>query len=180
MTSHFKPLKPDDDLHWLAARYALGELAEDARDAFEARLANDQEAREAVAGAVAVLSAVCASGQLQCTGPTGNSRVAGAWLSRSIWLAGIAAAIAIAAFWGISTNWNRQDSMANLATAWSDARDSVAEDVHEEVALAAEPGAASLEDVDVPDWLITAVSLRADEVAPESKGSNQPDSGEGA
>jgi hypothetical protein len=47
-----------DELHWSAYRYAAGEMGDDEGAAFEARLADDQTAREALEQAVELRSAV--------------------------------------------------------------------------------------------------------------------------
>lgn len=52
------PQLPDDDLAWLAFRYVVGELDSEESAAFEDRLDRDQSAREAVAGAVALVEGV--------------------------------------------------------------------------------------------------------------------------
>ena len=52
--NHNEPARSDDDLVFTALQYIGDELTDDARGAFEARLLNDQAAREAVASAVEV------------------------------------------------------------------------------------------------------------------------------
>ncbi len=52
------PQTPHDDLAWLAFRYVAGDLDLDESAAFEHRLDRDQPAREAVAGAVALMVGV--------------------------------------------------------------------------------------------------------------------------
>jgi len=52
-------MSPDakDDLHWLAFRYIAGEMSEEETAAFEQRLGEDQESREAVAAVVELTEA---------------------------------------------------------------------------------------------------------------------------
>jgi hypothetical protein len=56
------PDDPEGDLPWTAFRYVAGELSPGAASAFEARLADDQQAREAVAAAVELAGAVALIG----------------------------------------------------------------------------------------------------------------------
>jgi hypothetical protein len=49
---------PEDELHWLAFRYVTGELSGDEESSFELRLAEDQQARDAVEQAVELNEAV--------------------------------------------------------------------------------------------------------------------------
>ena len=58
-----RPHDHDDDLPWLAFRYAAGELEGGAEAAFERRLDSDQEAREALAEAVLLAGAFARSGR---------------------------------------------------------------------------------------------------------------------
>ena len=51
---------PRDELEWDAFRYVANELSADESTAFEQRLADDQEAREAVAHCVEMTHAVVA------------------------------------------------------------------------------------------------------------------------
>jgi hypothetical protein len=52
-----KPVGGDDELQWTAACYVLGELSSDETARFEARLLEDQSAREALADAVELMQA---------------------------------------------------------------------------------------------------------------------------
>lgn len=90
---HEKP----DDLDWLAFCYIADELSRDETDAFEARLADDQEAREAVARAVELTRAIAAAGAERRKRPAPVSRPAGVWrrmglAGRLAWTAAAAAA----------------------------------------------------------------------------------------
>ena len=67
-----------------------------------------------------------------------------------------------------------------LAGAWSETRESTDEDVGDEVLAMTDANAANLDEVDLPDWLITAVSLREDAIPETKRPNTNPDAGEGA
>jgi hypothetical protein len=69
------PRAPDDDLAWLAFRYVAGELDPEESAAFEQRLDRDQPAREAVAGAVALMAGVVHAAPALRSKPATRSRV---------------------------------------------------------------------------------------------------------
>lgn len=81
------------DLDWLAFRYAAGELGAAEAGAFEARLVNDQAAREAVSRAVALGLELSAARPaiVSMTGPSGQRRRTIGWV-----LATTAASLALA------------------------------------------------------------------------------------
>ena len=56
------PIEPESDLHWTAFLYVSGELTADESSGFERLLAESQEAREAVAGAVELAGALAIVG----------------------------------------------------------------------------------------------------------------------
>jgi len=94
------PHEKPDDLDWLAFCYIADELSRDEAGAFEARLADDQQAREAVARAVELTRAIAAAGAERRKRPAPASRAAGVWrrmglagrLGRLAWAAAAAAA----------------------------------------------------------------------------------------
>jgi hypothetical protein len=94
------PHEKPDDLDWLAFCYIADELSRDEVDAFEARLADDQQAREAVARAVELTRAIAVAGAGSRKRTEPASRVAGAWrrlglagrIGRLAWAAAAAAA----------------------------------------------------------------------------------------
>jgi len=91
------PHEKPDDLDWLAFCYIADELSRDEADAFETRLAHDQEAREAVARAVELTRAVAAAGAERRKRPEPASRAPGVWrrmglAGRLAWAAAAAAA----------------------------------------------------------------------------------------
>jgi hypothetical protein len=98
------PHEKPDDLDWLAFCYIADELSPDEVERFESRLADDQEAREAVARAVDLtraVAAVCAEAPHRTT-PA--SSVAGVWrrmgLAGRLGWAAIAASACLAAVLG--------------------------------------------------------------------------------
>jgi hypothetical protein len=56
------PEQPESDLHWTAFLYVTGELGPDEASSFELLLADDQLARDAVAGAVELAGALAVVG----------------------------------------------------------------------------------------------------------------------
>ncbi len=89
------------------------------------------------------------------------------WVSRIGWFSGVAASLALAAFLFSQANFGEHERTTALAGARSETRESMEEDHLDEVVVMNESNSAELEDLDVPDWLITAVSLR-DEGASKS------------
>lgn len=78
---------PDDpDLPWTAFRYIAGELPPEEAAAFEARLGDDQAAREAVAAAVELAGAVALLGPVETIPMRPRRRVtrATAWVATGI------------------------------------------------------------------------------------------------
>jgi hypothetical protein len=78
------------DLDWLAFQYVSDELSSEEAARFEERLADDQAAREAVAGAMLLVQAVAAGATLVSPAATHRS-----WLQPAAW-AGIGAAACLA------------------------------------------------------------------------------------
>lgn len=88
------PPEPEDDLHWTAFRYVAGELSTAEASAFERRLDDDQDAREAVAAAVELAGALAIAAEalpIEFAGPTRR-----AWVRARRVLAGSALAAAAA------------------------------------------------------------------------------------
>jgi hypothetical protein len=168
------PSDLQSDLHWLAFRYAAGELSPDESSAFEARLAEDQEAREAVAAAVELAAAVIAARPalpetLPFVAPRRHP-----WR----WVATVAAAACVAlVVWASrppGTTEPERDAAPDVALNWSGLRedpDSAAVTTGEVLAWLDEAAAqtdvesaladGALEARDsVPLWLVEAAALR--------------------
>jgi hypothetical protein len=124
------------DLDWLAFCYAAGELDAAETELFEARLADDQAAREALARAIELTQTVAAA-ETQCGDfVTVGSRTNLDWNRRLSWMAvGGLASLLIAMLWSgfIGPTWHTAQSRltANsryqLAMAWNQARDEFAD-----------------------------------------------------
>jgi hypothetical protein len=133
----------ENQLEWTAFCYASGELSPAEAEQFEARLADDQEAREALARAVELTQVVAAAesrwGEVVTTPSlerrNGAARRVGvrsaSWVTRLSWAAiGGLAALALAMVW--SGGWSpwgfgpEKAGISNendaLASAWSAAR----------------------------------------------------------
>src|SRR5437764_4396286 len=130
-----------NDLDWLAFCYAAGELGSAEAEFFEARLADDQAAREALARAVELTQTVAAA-ETHCAEETqyGDlvttaSRTNLDWNRRLSWMAvGGLAALLLAMLWSgfVGPTWHTAQrrltaqSRYQLAMAWNQARDEFA------------------------------------------------------
>jgi hypothetical protein len=129
------------DLDWLAFCYAAGELENIDREQFEARLADDQTAREALARAVELCQTVSAVETQHCdyvvpaarVSPAAHTHIA--WNQRLSWMAvGGLASLLLALLWTgvIGPAWQtanrnfRSFSQQNLASAWTETRTEIA------------------------------------------------------
>jgi hypothetical protein len=125
-----KPNCPNE-LDWLAFCYAAGELDAADAEAFEARLAEEQAACEALARAVELTQTVVAA-EAQCDDfvvPAGRSK--SDWTSRLSWMAiGGLASLLLALLWSgvVGPTWRTThqrliaQSQQSLASAWSQTR----------------------------------------------------------
>jgi hypothetical protein len=90
---------PNDELHWLAFRYAAGEMTAGEEQAFELRLADDQQAREAVEQAVELgeaLRVVAAEAMPSLRSRTLMPRAATGMPRPATWIAAISACVLVA------------------------------------------------------------------------------------
>jgi len=161
------------DLDWLAFNYAAGELENADRELFEARLADDQAAREALARAVELCQTVHAVETQRREYITPSAAAQVAWNQRLSWMAvGGLASLLIALFWtGVVGPVSRSFhafSQQNLASAWTETRTEIANvrdagywpaiattDADDEFSVTG-----SLEDdmlPDAPSWMTAAV-----------------------
>jgi len=125
-----KPNCPNE-LDWLAFCYAAGELDASEAEAFEARLAEEQPLREALARAVELTQTIAAA-EAQCGDfvvPAGRSN--SDWGSRLSWMAiGGLASLLLALLWSgvVGPTWRTTQhqllaqSQQGLASAWSQTR----------------------------------------------------------
>jgi hypothetical protein len=162
-----------DELAWLAFRYLANELSSEEVEQFEARLAVDQEAREALAHSVHLVRAVAAA---EASPVAAGSGLAVASRERSspqlaplAWVsAGVSAALLLVAL-GWNAGWfaspdrpavaTRQTVSPELATVWTEVRSSPVIDMDdlttEELALLNE--IESDLDTEAPSWMTAAV-----------------------
>lgn len=154
--THAQTHSQPEDVKWLAQRYALGELDAAAHEAFEARLADDQEAAAAVASAVQLLAVLTTS--TPAAGVAAASRNDAARAGWGLAVGILATAAALSAVWLIPGSrhvLNMPDDAADLVAMWADTS----------------PDAPAGTDADgddephgsdeVPDWLLAAVTLEA-------------------
>jgi hypothetical protein len=164
----------NNDLDWLAFCYAAGEL--DAADAeqFEARLADDQAAREALARAVELTQTVAAA-ESQCGDfVTLAKHTQSDWNRRISWMAvGGLASLLLALLWSgvVGPTWHKigNASRSQLAMAWNQTRSEFPE--IRDAALWSSPNDmdddtadVAIDDMpDAPSWMMAAVfSVQAD------------------
>jgi hypothetical protein len=121
-----------NDLDWLAFCYAAGELNDAEVEQFEARLADDQAAREALARAVELTQTVAAAETQIGDLVTPAYRVQHDWRRRVSWMAvGGVASLLAALLWSAvaGPTWHNQTwrktnsgSRSQLAMAWNQTR----------------------------------------------------------
>ena len=99
MTDPFTKSLNRDELAWLTEQYVLGELDEASCELLEARLAEDQAAREALASAVALLSAATLASDSQPATELAPRVVVANWRTYQGWFVGISVVLLVGAFW---------------------------------------------------------------------------------
>lgn len=166
------------DLAWLAERYVLGALSPEECDAFERRLADDQAAREAVAAATALLSQVYAASQ-EIAATEEPVRLVEKRIGRgsAVSYAASAAVLLLAAVgvWRMGTPI--APSAESLAGVWSATHEAAEDEFEEEMLVFQDASSLGVEEIEAPDWLITAVSLGQQDSGEEEA---PPNMGEGA
>jgi anti-sigma factor RsiW len=124
-----------DDLDWTAFCYAAGELDAAAAEQFEARLADEQPAREALARAIELTQAVSAAESQPATCVvTPAVRQRSKWTTRLSWMAvGGLASLLLAVLWSGALSPDRPQPTASrpavapgLADAWTQTRAEIA------------------------------------------------------
>lgn len=147
-----------EDLNWLAQQYVLGELGAEAVEAFEARLADEEEAGAALARAVQLVAALRTGRAVRVERSTSRR----AWRRLAYGLSAAAAAGAVV-WLAPRTATESPEEVAviapqralELVSRWRDARPE------------SMPGSDRWNDEeqdagdDVPNWLMAAVSLEA-------------------
>jgi hypothetical protein len=178
--THKLDSKGDYGLAWLAEQYVLGELDAAQFESFELLLAEDQGARDAVTSAVALLAASHAASATLEDNSLVKANSTSTWASRAAWISGVAASLALTTFLGWQFMRDKADGATALAGAWSETRESVIDDVDDELAATADVQSASHEEAEIPDWLLTAVSLKEEAIHDANRPTANPDAGEGA
>lgn len=184
---------PDQDLDWLAFRYIADEMTDDERAAFEARLEQDQPAREAVAGSVELSQTLAAAEHLLESPVVASADRRAVWWRRVAWatIAGsvavcITLAVVLPSAWEPTATTSRSgetnDSLdvesaasKNLATAWV-ATLKLEEDWRDEHRDTGLPSIAAAELLAVSeetpsgdsDWMATALAGLASEMGNEN------------
>jgi hypothetical protein len=175
-----EPKRERDDaseLDWLAFRYVAGEMAVEEAEAFEGRLDQDQEAREAVARVVELAGAVAALAPQAATTlpfrrhPTIRTFIAAATMAAAACLAwlvihnggpapapsGRRGAIRIAPTTTVALTWSTLDQ--ERAADKGDSGALLAS--NEDLSAVAESEDSSLSDPGLPPWLVDAAALAA-------------------
>ena len=189
-----------NQLDWAAFCYLSGEMSPTEAEQFEAQLADEQEAREALGRAVELTQVVVAA-ESHCeelvvpasSGKSGSGKAG--WGTRLAWMAiGGLASLVIAMVWtgGLAQfgfglrNAGISSENGALATAWSATRDSLREAIEEGPLhpLSAAGGdadedpAGELTDelvvADAPSWMTVAVEGLASEMDQDEPGSDEP------
>lgn len=161
-----------EELDWLAFQYVMNELTEADRVAFELRLEDDQEAREAVARAVELSAAIRmqpSAIQRPTVAATASTMPRVSIHKMMLWVGTLAAAVLVAlSLWLRPTLPSAQGVGAtDIALAWNQLRQA-----EEETAPTTEPvddieSDWLLEDEDIddepvaapPSWLVAGVAL---------------------
>src|SRR5262245_54743822 len=174
-----------NDLDWLAFCYAAGDLDPADVELFEARLADDQAAREALARAVELTQTVAAAETHCGDSVTPATRTNLDWNRRLSWMAvGGLASLLLAVLWSgfVGPTWNTAqnrltaNSRYQLAMAWNNTRTEFSgiTEAGLWVPLAgndaeddANDMAANDEVADTPSWMTAAIfSVRHDVESP--------------
>jgi hypothetical protein len=156
-----------NDLDWSAFCYLAGEMSQAQMADFEARLSEDQAAREALARAVE-LTQVVAAAESQRAGVVPAARSQAAWYSRAAWAAiGSLALVLLVMVWSrmagppgspVGKDGQSEHQLA-LAAAWTEAR----QDFDQGRENGAWPGSAGIGDAN--DEFTAMSDLSEDEVA---------------
>lgn len=164
MTSPDPAGRPHDETDWLAVRYLLDELTPDEAAAFEARLADDQPVREALARATVLVQAL---------GEVGHAAVSVVPSRRPLargvaaLLATVAAVVLVGVFVsrGVKTEPAKRQRLATdevdparLVVLWADAEEPTDSAV---AAEALDNGAVESDPLLPPDWMLAAVEQEA-------------------
>ncbi len=163
------------ELEWLAFQYLADELNPAERDEFETRLADEQDAREAVARSVELTQTISVAGRAgQVVSKSHANKAISGW-RRIAWIAtSVACCLALVLVYQSSTGRDPSPTeyapIADLASAWVETVDEFASsESHELTAIGVYDGLEmTLEDsqenelLDTPAWMFAAVEGLAD------------------
>ena len=161
--------EPESDLSWTAFLYISGDLSPEAATAFERRLADDQEAREAVAEAVELAGALALVGPewaLRLTPGKSSARRRALAVAASL----AAACLVLALIPAFRSTRPAESNAPEVALAWSDLQGtadpdwlafvapSASESLDPVPAVKAEVEDEASTERALPSWLLTAAS----------------------
>lgn len=181
-----------DDLNWLAFRYIADEMSDDERSRFDARLADDLAAQQAVAQAVELTQAIALSEALEKPAlsrePVATTSQSQTWLRRAVWMAaGASACLALvvafqAQFFPRGNDVPSADSQ-ELAIAWGETLADWSTEVSANEAVIEEEEASLTqaitelvtqneeeEDLETPSWMLIAVGAPTAEEEEDDEG----------
>jgi hypothetical protein len=187
----------ENQLEWTAFCYAAGELGPVEAEQFEVRLADDQEAREALARAVELTQVVAAAESQVGDLVAPAARKSASWSTRLSWAAiGGLASLIIAMVWsgrlpnfpGSSENAEISSQHDALASAWSATRDELRETsevgpLHPLTSTNSDadgdqPAVSELADelvvADAPAWMTIAIEGLASEMMDQDEAGDEP------
>lgn len=181
-------LSDQNNLDWLAFQYVAGEMSPPEADAFEARLLDDQHAREAVAAAVELCQAVeatCSMASDAVPATVLSASRSATWMVPAAWLTlGAAACLLVVAsiHWLDSSTppaskWvasSASEHDLELALAWSDVRELQSQGFEADPAIdndddslessfSDEIESESSDPLDAPSWIVNALAEREGE-----------------
>jgi hypothetical protein len=181
-TMRANPMSPNEcasQLDWSAFCYAAGEMTPAEAEQFEARLADDQQAREALARAVELTQTVAAAESQAGDLVVPAGRHVADWGARLSWMAiGGLASVVIALVWSGAIHTSPSgpsEKQLALASAWTQARADIAQAKEEglwlPVTWLGEADEDSLAGTDAPDspmgetpsWILAALADIADQ-----------------
>ncbi len=153
----------ENDLQWTAFRYIAGELSHADAEAFEARLADDQAAREAVAASVQMTQAVASiSDEITAGDETADEqRRKNRWAIVAIVVSAACLLMASSILFtqpDSQTGLSQSDARADqIVDAWANAAETIPPSV-DSVANGLEESVDDESEVVVPEWMLAAVS----------------------
>jgi hypothetical protein len=166
-------LEPEADLHWTAFLYVAGELSPEQSSSFELRLAEDQDAREAVAFAVELAGALAIVGPAWSPRGRSHARLPGRRSFVGAAMIAAAACLALAILPALRPTRPIEPDASEVALAWSGLRNGADADwmafVDDPHTPGPGPASEAVDGVDasteraLPSWLLSAASVPGEE-----------------